>query len=426
MLKDLFARAIRHAVTRRLLWVFLLCVLILSTFIYQQQQNMKQQPQKKGAVTVSVDLSTEVGRSRFMMGVTRTQLDKGPMTPAGHRLMGQALSIQNVFIDGWGTDNPEPARGYYDWSSLDARIADIQRSGSQVMVSLCCAPDWMKGSSDIEAAPLPQHYGDFAQLAAQIAARYRDVTIFQVWNELKGFYRDYQAYTAFYNEVYDAVKAVRPDAQLGGPYLGVLPGVPEEDRAVYSYWLNNQHGADYVLLDGGPLSGAHTDEFGSTIFSDWINWIRKQPDGGATLPVGWAELYTRGLPDSSLLAADHYNATFADDVISNITLGVSYALQWGASSPNGVTGDPDIPETMMTDSGQPTPIFYTMKDFKLYFGQGTPLYRTIVSSSHITALASRTRVMLVNHLPANQMIMVNGATIKLTPYQVLTIPLANE
>ncbi len=375
---------------------------------------------------MSVDFSTEVGRSRFMMGVTRTQLDEGPMTPAGHRLMGQALSIQNVFIDGWGTDNPEPARGYYDWSSLDARIADIQRSGSQVMVSLCCAPDWMKGSSDIEAAPLPQNYGDFAQLAAQVAARYRDVTIFQVWNELKGFYRDYQAYTAFYNEVYDAVKAVRPDAQLGGPYLGVLPGVPEEDRAVYSYWLNNQHGADYVLLDGGPLSGANTDEFGSTIFSDWIKWIRRQPDGGATLPVGWAELYTRGLPDSSLLAADHYNATFADDVISNITLGVSYALQWGASSPNGVTGDPDIPETMMTDSGQPTSIFYTMKDFKHYFGPGTPLYRTIVSSSHITALASRTRVMLVNHLPANQIVMVSGATIKLTPYQVLTIPLTNE
>ncbi len=426
MLKDLFVRAIRHSVTRRLLWVFLLCVFIFSAFLYQQQQNMKQQPQKKGAVTVSVDFSTEVGRSRFMMGVTRTQLDEGPMTPAGHRLMGQALSIQNVFIDGWGTDNPEPARGYYDWSSLDARIADIQRSGSQVMVSLCCAPDWMKGSSDIEAAPLPQNYGDFAQLAAQVAARYRDVTIFQVWNELKGFYRDYQAYTAFYNEVYDAVKAVRPDAQLGGPYLGVLPGVPEEDRAVYSYWLNNQHGADYVLLDGGPLSGANTDEFGSTIFSDWIKWIRRQPDGGATLPVGWAELYTRGLPDSSLLAADHYNATFADDVISNITLGVSYALQWGASSPNGVTGDPDIPETMMTDSGQPTSIFYTMKDFKHYFGPGTPLYRTIVSSSHITALASRTRVMLVNHLPANQIVMVSGATIKLTPYQVLTIPLTNE
>src|SRR5258708_18439896 len=140
--------------------------------------------------------------SQFMTGVTRTQLDQGPKTPAGHQLMGQALDIQNVFTYGWGTDSREPSQGQYDWSSLDARVEDIQSSGAQAMISLCCAPDWMKGSSNIDAAPFPQNYADFAQLAAQVAARYKSVKIFQVWNELKGFNGNYQAYTTLYNDVY--------------------------------------------------------------------------------------------------------------------------------------------------------------------------------------------------------------------------------
>jgi hypothetical protein len=270
------------------------------------------------------------------------------------------------------------------------------------------------------AAPLSQNYQDFAQLAAQVAARYKSVKIFQVWNELKGFNGNYQAYTTLYNDVYDAVKAVRPDAKLGGPYLSVLPLNPE-DQAAYTYWLAHKHGADYILLDGGPLAGSDTSEFNSTFFSDWVNWLRKQPYGGATLPIGWAELYTRGLPDSSPLAVAHYNATFADDTISVIKLGVSYALPWGASSSSTVTSDLDILETMMTDNGQPNPIFYSMEAFKGYFGPGTALYKTAVSSPDITALASRAKTILVNHLPSNQTITVNGTKVNLTPYQVLTI-----
>ncbi len=421
MFKDLFIPKSLRGISIGVLIALILGLLFLGVTFYRQQQNITLYPDKAEGITVTIDLSSQIGTSQFMTGVTRTQLDQGAMTPAGHQLIGQALDIQNVFIYGWGTSNPEPSPGHYDWSSLDARVEDIESSGSQAMISLCCAPDWMTGSGDFEAAPIPQNYTDFAQLAAQVAARYKSVKIFQVWNELKGFNSNYQAYAVLYNDVYDAVKAVRPDAKLGGPYLGVLPGVPIDEQAVYTYWLENKHGADYIVLDGGTLLGTTNDEFNSTFFSDWINWIRKQPNGGNTLPLGWAEFYTRGSPDNSLLAASHYTATFADDTISNIERGVSYALLWGASSPDGVTGDTDIPETILTDSGQPTPLFYVMKDFKNYFGLGTPLYRTTVSSSEITALASRAKTMLVNHLPTNQAVTVNGTLVKLTPYQVLTI-----
>ncbi|OLT10047.1 hypothetical protein BJF78_29420 [Pseudonocardia sp. CNS-139] len=62
-------------------------------------------------------------------------------------------------------------------------------------MTLCCAPDWMKGGepgetdwSRIEVAPDPAHYADFAALAVDVARRYPQVRHFVVWNELKGFF----------------------------------------------------------------------------------------------------------------------------------------------------------------------------------------------------------------------------------------------
>src|SRR5207245_1228337 len=103
--------------------------------------------------------------------------------------------------------------------TLDARISAIHAMGAVPVITLCCAPDWMKGGqagttdwSRIEVAPLSSHYGDFAALAAAVARRYPEVKYYQVWNELKGFWNDsantwdYVGYTSFYNQVYDALK----------------------------------------------------------------------------------------------------------------------------------------------------------------------------------------------------------------------------
>ena len=120
-------------------------------------------------------------------------------------------------------------------------------------------------SKCLQVAPLPEHYGDFADLCAKVAERYPDVEAFQgsttyvhssmisrfrifrdfclrslmnreesilnssydpqVWNELKGFWnRDenrwaYENYTEMYNMVYLRVKEVNPVAKVGGKYL---------------------------------------------------------------------------------------------------------------------------------------------------------------------------------------------------------------
>ena len=67
-----------------------------------------------------------------------------------------------------------------------------------------------------------------------------------------------------YNLVYDAVKSVRPDAIIGGPYIGMGPGnIP---NSVVSQWLNTKHGGELVVVDGGFDSTDATTDFTNAKF----------------------------------------------------------------------------------------------------------------------------------------------------------------
>ena len=239
-------------------------------------------------------------------------------------VLRRAAPVQNQHIFGWGAFNPEPSPGEYDWSSLDSRIELMARTGGIPVLTLCCAPDWMKGGrpgqtdfNRLAEAPLPDHYDAFASLSAQVAVRYQNVKYFLVWNELKGFFNsslnrwNYEAYTTLYNKVYDAVKKVRPDANIGGPYVvldswGAAP--PEavsnlkgpwgtaDQRAldVVTYWLKNKHGAQFIAVDGyiGPRDNRPVQD-ATGKFEAMTTWVRQQTD----LPIWWAELHPT--PDSA-------------------------------------------------------------------------------------------------------------------------------
>jgi hypothetical protein len=173
------------------------------------------------------------------------------------------------------------------------------------------------GSTDwnaLETAPLPEHYDDFADLATTIARRYPDVKHFIVWNELKGFYDpiannwDIAAYTRLYNKVYDALKAVDPSIQVGGPYVrmnswstakishpsdvrgdwGVLD---QRSLDAITYWLANAHGADFIAVDGGT-GNRDRPAVATTItqtakFAAVNQWISQR----TSLPIWWAEMH---------------------------------------------------------------------------------------------------------------------------------------
>jgi hypothetical protein len=285
-----------------------------------------------GALAVTIGLAGALaGRasrrsSMFTVGVTHGQYSADPWFPApavasADKILRAVAPLQNQHIMGWGAENPEPSPGVFDWSTLDGRIDLIRHTGAQPVITLCCAPDWMKGGlpgstdwSKLEVAPTRAHYADFAALAAKVADRYRGVHYFQVWNELKGFYDadrndwDYEAYTDLYNAVYDAVKAVRPDAQLGGPYAPMdswLDGdvshpsdvqgpwgvVDQRPLDVITYWLAHAHGANFITVDGAAVPKSGLPDVDPLVANDKFvaidAWIRAR----TSLPIWWAEVY---------------------------------------------------------------------------------------------------------------------------------------
>jgi hypothetical protein len=326
------------------------------------------------------------------LGVTHTQdsLDShhpDEATERGMQILRSGGAIwQNHHLMGFGTTNPEPSPGDYDWDSLDERMELTEETGGKAMLTLCCAPDWMKGGEAgdtdwtlLEENPLPEHYGDFAKLAAEAVKRYPQVERVMVWNELKGFYNqaanrwDYEGYTDFYNQVYRAVKDARPDVQVGGPYVVLISldqGEPDasdtvtgpwgaaDQRAldVVGYWLQHNVGADFLAIDASTKTRQDTIPSvldGTQKYADLDRWLRER----SNLPIWWAEFYP-DVPDGAEAGADSpasATATLAA-VAAYARSGASGALLWGPQ------GDPELKyaalwtDATLDDGGQPTPL----------------------------------------------------------------------
>ena len=398
------------------------------------------------AVTVTIDRTRPLGVSHFETGVTHTQYsmdawgDQASIARA-EKLLKACCTLQNQHIMGWGAGNPEPSPGVYQWESLDKRVALMRAMKAVSVITLCGAPDWMKGGaagktdwSRLEAAPLPAHYADFAELARQVARRYPDVLHFQVWNEMKGLWSaqnnnwDYKAYTDLYNVVYDALKSVNPQIQVGGPYL-VIEGtgtgkgdwstqspITPRQWDVLNYWLAHKHGADFITLDKGlidyhdlaPYSAAETMALTHT-FGDVVRQIRAK----TSLPVWWAEFYGAGIgaPDDQFLAAQ-----YASILKGMIEAGASVALLWSPQKS-------DVAHALFTDTrtpggGQSLPLFAVYKTVHDDFRPGAKLYRSMSSSPDVEALASDRCTLLINKRPAPVTVRLEGKAVTLARYEV--------
>ncbi|GAA2418636.1 hypothetical protein GCM10010191_31840 [Actinomadura vinacea] len=381
-------------------------------------------------------------------GFTHTQnsvdVRQGPQRALADLSGGPVVQVTPIM--GWGVDNPQPRPGEYNWASLDRRMETIRATKGTPVVTLCCAPDWMKGGpagetdwSRLELAVEPEFFDAFAEMSAAVAKRYPQVKYYTVWNEFKGFWYppgnrwDYEGYTRLYNKVYTALKKVDKDIRVGGPYMvmnsnapGRQYGPPSELKGSWGsmdqrnldavkYWAKHKKGADFIAIDGHsqPVQReVKLNDFQAlTKFSDVTRWLRGLDKD---LPVWWAEWYVEPVPSdwtNERRAAVHTAA-----MIEFVRGGAASAFYW--SPQTTMSGDCAGCLWSGSAAGGATPTLAMLQNFARWFPPGTELEDVKASDPAVRVLAQKERMVVVNGAAKAARPEIDGEPLKLGPYEV--------
>jgi hypothetical protein len=391
--------------------------------------------------------------SRLLLGVVHTQHSADAWNNAtavrdACSVLRSTSTFQSVSIMGWGTENPEPSPGVYNWSTLDDRIRLVTSTGGTPVIVLCGAPDWMKGGqaghtdwSQIEKAPLPSHYGDFAQLAVAVAKRYPFVHYFEVWNEFKGFWSDsrnrwnYEAYTQLYNTVADALLAYNPALKIGGPYAPIdvwndpnAGGHPSTIRGPWGtvdqrpldavvYWLAHAHHPSFLCVDGGLRTKENRSQRNLLAATGYYKAVTKWLRARTRLPIWWSEWYT----NTAAVGPSTPRRWVALSAASALQLslgGASVATLWdpeqypGSSTPGLWTC------TATPAGGQATGLAPLFQWMKTYCRPGTTV-RQLGPAVGVIGMRTRTRYVAVNTTSGLKRVAVARRTVILRPYAIV-------
>jgi hypothetical protein len=405
------------------------------------------------------DLGPEVG-----WGFTHTQFSADEGSRAAVERVEKRLAerplpqIQHIM--GWGAGNPEPVEGRYDFEEMDRRVDFVRATGGTPVVTLCCAPDWMKGGksgtgdtdwsqSALETAPEPEHFQDFADLAATVARRYPDVRHFIVWNEFKGFWNnaearwDYEGYTRLYNLVYKALKKVDEDIMVGGPYLvmdsldprqkqdastslkGPWGAMDQRILDAFDYWDKNRAGADFVVVDGSSYTADDEllpDEFAATEkFTAVSEWVRRRAPG---LPLWWAEYYVEPADandDRHGWSETRRVAVQAAGLIGMAKGGATSAFYWNPEEKSGECPGCLWTPTDTSGGGRALPMYDLLARFGAEFPPGTRYETVSVAADdrpNVRVLADDDAVLVVNTLDRKISAKVDGRRFAMGAYEV--------
>lgn len=397
-------------------------------------------------------------------GFTHTQFSADEGSEAAvervEKRLGERPLPQIQHIMGWGAGNPEPVKGRYDFEEMDRRIDFVRATGGTPVVTLCCAPDWMKGgksgadSTDwsqaaLETAPEPEHFADYAALAATVAKRYPDVRHFIVWNEFKGFWNnsearwDYEGYTELYNLVHKALKKVDKDIMVGGPYLvmdsldprqkqdastslkGPWGAMDQRVLDAFDYWNKNKVGADFVVVDGSSYSKDDDlipDEFAATDkFTAVSEWVRERSAG---LPLWWAEYYVEpadGDDNRHGWSENRRVAVQASGLIGMAKGGATSGFYWNPEEESGECPGCLWTPTDKSDGGQELPMYGLLSRFSEEFPPGTK-YETVPVAAddkpNVRVLADDEAVLVVNTLDRKISADIDGQKFDMGAYEV--------
>lgn len=334
-----------------------------------------------GRIKAGVVLAAATGPMSFHYGfdLSNQEPETGPgATAAGKQVMAKfAGSYMDQSLLGFGAGaNPEPRPGHYNMTGIAQRLSLIQAAGGVPVITLIGVPAWMRpGTATFFDPPAPQYYQAFATLCAYVARSFPQVKYFVVWNEMKGFLvsgntYNYVGYTQMYNDVYRAIKSVRPTAMVGGPYTSLsaweIPhvGVASALHGAYgyvnqgmvtalSYWLSHKVGADFVAVDGATENASKGKQIAnpvtaSSLYAVIDSWIRSQ----TTLPIWWMESHISPAGWTTAEGAAARVATVAEMASS----GASVGMQWQPQDELGLTDEGLWTSTLVPSGGQETPL----------------------------------------------------------------------
>ncbi|HSW89882.1 MAG TPA: carboxypeptidase-like regulatory domain-containing protein [Patescibacteria group bacterium] len=434
-------------------------------------------------VTASVNLSGSPTVSKLHIGVTHTQesINSGgdaTAINAGKALLSTVAQYENQHIMGFGANNlwddPSTDPVNWNWSSLDTRVKLMRDTGSVPILTLFGAPTWMvdptwysgkyNGSNtdwgQLTLAPLDVYESDFAYMVGQIVSRYNGTTLddtgtpfpkieyFQVWNEMKGFWDrsvnhwNYDKYNRMYGLVYDEIKSLRPEANVGGPYVRfskyVYPHaaqnssltstaygtVDQRDMNVVTQWLtwltNNLDTdghlkAQFIAVDGNitpkdVLDGTFPPNLFAALqqYSDIDDWMNTQMSTiiNTTLPIWWSEDYVGKVNgDPVLITSETLQPPALATMLSHhVNSGTNTSLRWGpeeqVSSQGVAQGDKQnlFSSTQFAGGGQAFTNYYVYSYFRNYFSSGTSVYPVTIapSTNAISVLASSSKALIIN------------------------------
>ncbi|MEV0378789.1 xylan 1,4-beta-xylosidase [Nonomuraea sp. NPDC050643] len=379
-------------------------------------------------------------------GITHTQFsaDNEPqdVVEQARGVLGRVPMLQNQHIMGWGVGNPEPSPGQYNFRDLDRRLKFMSSSRALPVITLCCAPDWMKGgqagrtdwSKNHTVAPEPEHFDDFAKLATRVAKQYPTVKHYLVWNEFKGFWDpstnrwDAEGYTEMYNKVYTALKKVNKDIKVGGPYMPIeskSSGGPSDltgewgtvdQRALdaIQYWIDNKKGADFIVVDGASMTtdngNVPNDFVAQQKFSAITTWLRKQ---SGDLPVWWAEWYVE--PENAGWSEDKRTAVQAVTMMEFAKSGVNTALYWNPQQKD----EGECPGCLWSPKvGGELPMAGLLSGFTKWFPAGMRAEEIQSSDPRVRALGQERQVVMVNTSDRDITATVDNRQVTLRPYEI--------
>lgn len=419
------------------------------------------------AAEVTINAQNSLFTSHFSFGTTQTHyfwfMKNQTAIASAKTLIQNVSSINNQHIVSFGASNLQSSQGApLDFTSLDARVAHLRSLGGECMLTFCSAPGWMLESEpesgyDPESRPKEIYFDEYASICAAVAQRYPDVKYFQVWNEFKGFWDaetgwwDDALYLTFYNKIYTAVKAVRPDAYVGGFYMSIRGDGSEmfgyqavdsydpldeeaDGNLVWKsmrYWLQNKAGADFICFDRG-LQGwnnnaAFTPEQALALtqkYEDILTKIRSLTD----LPLIMSEFYGLRPARSSFVMSADYKAVMLALMYKHMLVGSQgrelTALLWSEEDSTGMSLFTD---TAAAEGGQPTSLYRVTNGFISAFAQGNTIVQsTSTNTEKIEVLASPQVVMLINKSPDRQTIRYQGQYYSLDGYAVEFLEITGE